>query len=123
KGKKSQPKKESVIHTRKHEHDGVVHHALAFNTLLSSQETDAYSPTCERRSFRLRCVFIFSAARPGVKLTRLASTFWNKHRPVSGTTPLTYQPIRMVRTIWMNQEKVGCAGHRPEFREPLRRPA
>ena len=24
--------------------DGVVHHALAFNTLLSSQETDAYIP-------------------------------------------------------------------------------
>ncbi|MEV4158513.1 hypothetical protein, partial [Nonomuraea dietziae] len=26
--------------------DGVVHHALAFNTLLSSQETDAFTVTC-----------------------------------------------------------------------------
>ncbi|MBE1557222.1 hypothetical protein H4W81_000001, partial [Nonomuraea africana] len=25
--------------------DGVVHHALAFNTLLSSQETDAFTVT------------------------------------------------------------------------------
>ena len=43
--------------------DGVVHHALAFNTLLSSQETDAYSPTCERRTFRFLfslCLYLFS---------------------------------------------------------------
>jgi hypothetical protein len=34
--------KESVPHP-KCEMDGVVHHALAFNTLLSSQETDAFT--------------------------------------------------------------------------------
>jgi hypothetical protein len=45
--------------------NGVVHHALAFNTLLSSQETDAYpatrthqGPGNQGRSILFCCVLI-----------------------------------------------------------------
>ncbi|MEV0150200.1 hypothetical protein AB0H64_35055, partial [Nonomuraea sp. NPDC050733] len=53
----------------RHRNDGVVHHALAFNTLLNSQETDAYSPELREALFVsvFRCVFILSAIRFTVK--------------------------------------------------------
>ena len=56
--------KESVPHPEG-EMNGVVHHALAFNTLLSSQETDAYTfgqpvirPDIRGVRFVLLCSFV-----------------------------------------------------------------
>ena len=79
-------------------------HALAFNTLLSSQETDAYIRTgttsvipARRRSLRsfFRCVLILSAVQVSVKLTGLARPAGIKLCPLSETTPQTYQPFRV----------------------------
>ncbi|MFI7050409.1 hypothetical protein, partial [Streptosporangium sandarakinum] len=66
--------------------DGVVHHALAFNTLLSSQETDAFTvdPDPQTRfsgAFRsFRCAFILSDRLFRVK-PLFRSDFLRFHRP------------------------------------------
>ncbi|WP_459802401.1 hypothetical protein, partial [Herbidospora sp. RD11066] len=41
--------------------DGVVHHALAFSTLLSSQETDLLF--CFEAFLLLLCLYLFSVSR------------------------------------------------------------
>ncbi|MEV6865612.1 hypothetical protein AB0M44_32005, partial [Streptosporangium subroseum] len=59
--------------------NGVVHHALAFNTLLSSQETDAFTLRQTRRPairgvrYVLFCVSILSGS-PGLRETSAIRT-------------------------------------------------
>src|SRR4051812_41278948 len=59
-----------IHHTHKSGCDGVVHHALAFNTLLSSQETDATTEIPDQIRLETSGRFPFN--------------------PVSRATPLTY---------------------------------
>src|SRR5262245_19496198 len=73
--------------------DGVVHHALAFSTLLSSQETDAFSTLTKQRGvFRLCFLTLESRVFP-VKFRELRNRL-EFSCSVSGATPLTYPSVR-----------------------------
>ncbi|MEV2272828.1 hypothetical protein, partial [Nonomuraea africana] len=68
-----------------------VHHALAFNTLLSSQETDAFTVTHPVALASL-CRYSFSLRGPS-QIDSFRESFGNFHRPVSRATPQTYADI------------------------------
>src|SRR5690606_13642072 len=86
-------------------HDGVKNHALAFSTLLSSQETDAYTDSPESSDpsgpGRFHSVLqFFPGTASGVKPALIGPLAPDPNhpggieRPVSRATPLIYPTIR-----------------------------
>jgi hypothetical protein len=130
--------KESVPHPKRGRMNGVVHHALAFNTLLSSQETDAFPVTRTRlgarqpgRSILFCCVLILSG-RPGlsetgafgalcthpVELVRISTTLFPGQPLQLTPTSASCQLCRHVRFARVEREEMPGGSPTRGFKAP-----